>query len=793
MSHSDAQESNESTEQPQRAVTEAERFMPAPAMVNRLKTAMGGIGRNVLGPGVENNIPVDHFQVTRNGETVATTVTLEGEAEAIGRYSAPSKLGVYLSTLFHLAQGNPMLEELQLKPQLALQLMSNALRSYRNFQNDPAKTHSKAGFISWYEWDKDDSNVVPVQWGDHVFVPLLDNGEAKLPLEAIRGAFADSANPLEREVVTLANEILESMDYRPFVNDRADGRLYSGWNVDRNTRSGSDDPEYMWTEWAIPHLDAYLDRDTIDGPGTITKTAWTSLYSGTVTWESPVGPLDIPKLHTWSLHEIWIIQYLGPLIMKSKQARLYHNLLYYLTYMQRENNNAGGLSTEYGHTGYNDAGPSLLHGEGNAVDPDQSVPFGSVFEGLVYPPAMAWADHLLDERWANSRKDGTGRVIKKYGPVTSLRRGNVKPELGAGPSQFYTWDNTGGTANGLAEWYLMTHCDGTDKYTSLSQGYVRAKSRRWNVSCEAAEAAIIKAFDEVVDVIEERWQADPNTLSDSVRGPEDGRESYKAQVIERNQIRAKHHLPDDERGQIMAVDPSNILLPPEKPDFRIYEKPWPGILIADDLNLADYLTRNERHAESLTAPHTKFDGSWRADENSKWLLKDGEFIASYYIKATKPRALLATYLDPEVPLAVKSSDGSMKRYQSSSLWVNVNGFKGGKFTVRLNSNSVTIAIVACDPDAEGQPSADGSWKRIVMSFANEKMERSLKEEQYFNKIDMVVEKPAGTSTLEGTIHVKGVQLHVARANEVSKRVVYGPPGKSARFETRVELLDGSRP
>ena len=54
-------------------------------------------------------------------------------------------------------------------------------------------------------------------------------------------------------------------------------------------------------------------------------------------------------------------------------------------------------------------------------------------------------------------KDGTGRVIKKYGPVTSLRRGNVKPELGAGPSRFYTWDNTGGTANGLAEWYLMTH------------------------------------------------------------------------------------------------------------------------------------------------------------------------------------------------------------------------------------------------------------------------------------------------------------------------------------------------
>ena len=100
---------------------------------------------------------------------------------------------------------------------------------------------------------------------------------------------------------------------------------------------------------------------------------------------------------------------------------------------------------------------------------DQSVPFASVLEGLVYPPAIAWADYLFDERWATSRPDGTGRVIKKYGPVTSLRRGNIKPELGAGPSQFYTWDNTGGTANGLAEWYLMTHLTELKVYESLGR------------------------------------------------------------------------------------------------------------------------------------------------------------------------------------------------------------------------------------------------------------------------------------------------------------------------------------
>ena len=142
-----------------------------------------------------------------------------------------------------------------------------------------------------------------------------------------------------------------------------------------------------------------------------------------------------------------------------------------------------------------------------------------------------------------------------------------------------------------------------------------------------------------------------------------------------------------------------------------------------------------------------------------------------------PISLLATYLDPEVPLAVKSSDGSVKKYRSISLWLNVDGFRGGKFTVKINSNSVTIAIVECDPDAEGRPSSDGKWKRIVDSFANEKMERTIKEEQYFNKIDMVVEKPEGTATIEGTIHVKGVQLHVATADEVCKRVVDGPPGK----------------
>jgi hypothetical protein len=778
MSHSDAQKSNESPAQSQRAILEAQRFTPTPEMVDRLKTAIAGIGRNILGPGVDNNIPVDHFQITRDGDTVATTVTLAGEAEAIGRYSAPSKLGVYLSTLFHLAQGNPMLEALQITPQQALELMSAALRSYRDVQKDPHRTNSKSGFTSWYEWDTD-LNIVPVRLNDHVFVPLLDNGEAKLPLEAISGAFSDSANLLEREIVTLADDILGSMDYRPFVNDRADGRLYSEWSVDTDAGSGSDDPEYAWSEWAIPHLDAYLDRDTIHGPGAITKKAWTSLYTGTVTWDSPAGPLDIPKLHTWTLHELWLIQYLRPLIMKSRQAPLYYNLIYYLTYMQRKNNNAGGLSTEYGHTGYIDAGPSLLDGEGHAADSDQSVPFASVLEGLVYPPAMAWADYMFDNRWATSRKDGTGCVIKKYGPVTSLRRGHVKPELGAGPSQFYTWDNTGGTANGLAEWYLLTHRDGAEKYTSLSEGYVRAKARRWRVSLEEAEAAVIKAFDEVVDVIEARWQAEPETLPASVRGPDDARESYQAQVIERNRLRAKHDFAANDKGRIMAVDPLQIMLPPEERDFSIFEKPWPCVLVADDLNVADYLTRSERHAESLSEPPESFDHSWRADESSEWLLKDGEIIASYHITGKNTRALLATYLDPEVPLAVENADGYVDKYRAISLWLNADGFIGGKFVVMLNSHSVTIAIVECDPGVEGQSSADGKWKRIVMSFAHEKMERAVKDQAYFSKIAMVVERPEGSATVDGTIHVKGVQLHVATAAEVRQRAVAAPSGTSA--------------
>lgn len=229
----------------------------------------------------------------------------------------------------------------------------------------------------------------------------------------------------------------------------------------------------------------------------------------------------------------------------------------------------------------------------------------------------------------------------------------------------------------------------------------------------------------------------------------------------------------------MAVDSSRILLPPEEPDFRIYERPWPNTLFAEDLNVADYLNRKERHHESLTEPDRSFDDSWRVDQDSRWLLKDGEIIASYYIEENKTRALLGTYLEPDVPLAVQKPDGAVEKYESISLWINVKGFKGGKFIVRLNSNSLSIAAVECDPRAEGQLSADLKWKRIVMSFTNEKMKRTIREMEYFNKIEMVVEKPGGAATLQGTIHVKGVQLHLATADDVSRRVMDVPPGKSA--------------
>jgi hypothetical protein len=141
--------------------------------------------------------------------------------------------------------------------------------------------------------------------------------------------------------------------------------------------------------------------------------------------------------------------------------------------------------------------------------------------------------------------------------------------------------------------------------------------------------------------------------------------------------------------------------------------------------------------------------------------------------------LLATYLDPEVPLAVRNIDGAVRKYQCISLWVNSDGFRGGQFIVRLNSNSLAVAIVSCDPQAEGRLSADGKWKRIVMPFAVERMERSIKEHQYFNKLDMVIEKPGDVTTLKGRLHVKGIQLHVAPAVEISGRVVNLPSGRSS--------------
>jgi len=446
MSDSDSQTRHPSTDTPSAALN-AGRYTPDPDLVTRLNSAISGIGRNILGPGVEHHIPVDHFQVIRDGEAVATTVTLRGEADAIGRYSAPSKLGVYISTLFHLAQGDPMLEAMN-RTAAGASAHGHALRAFRSFQKEPDRTHSKA------------------------------------------------------------------------------------------------------------------------------------------------------------------------------------------------------------------------------------------------------------------------------------------------------------------------------------------------------EGAIIRAFNEVVDVLEQRWQADPETLSDSVRGLEANRESYRAQVIDRNRIRSTHGLSDAGKGHVMAVDPREIVLPPKESDFRIYEKPWPDVLSADDLNVGDFLTRPERHQEGMIEPDPDCDESWKADENSRWLLKGGEIIATYAIGEKRTRALLATYLSPEVPLAVRNGDGTMRQYQSMSLWVNVGGFRGGKCVVKLSSNSVAIAIVEFDPHVEDHSSSDEKWKRIVSAFAHESLERTIREAEYFNKLDMLVEKPQGTATLEGTIHVKNVRLHVATAAEVSQRVGDTPsdnlPGITPQPERGVE-------
>jgi hypothetical protein len=116
------------------------------------------------------------------------------------------------------------------------------------------------------------------------------------------------------------------------------------------------------------------------------------------------------------------------------------------------------------------------------------------------------------------------------------------------------------------------------------------------------------------------------------------------------------------------------------------------------------------------------------------------------------------------------------------MWVSAHDGERHTFVVRLSSNSVAVAVIEVDPDGVGSTSADGQWKRIVRPFSNERLERTIGEEEYFNKIDLIVEKPRGTATLMGAIHVKGLQLHVAAAEDVSARVVDGPPGRSARSE-----------
>jgi hypothetical protein len=218
----------------------------------------------------------------------------------------------------------------------------------------------------------------------------------------------------------------------------------------------------------------------------------------------------------------------------------------------------------------------------------------------------------------------------------------------------------------------------------------------------------------------------------------------------------------------MAVDPSKIVLPPEEPDFRLYEGPWPDALVADDLDVSDYLSRSERHSESITAPDETYGPSWRVDAHAAWLLKDGEFIANYLIEEGSTRALLGTYLAPEVPLAVTDRNGSVKKYRSVSLWIHAESFKGNGFVLRISSNSLTIAVAEIDPEAHDQISDDGRWRRVVSPFARERMEETIKNREYGNRIDLIVERPEGSAALGGTIHVKGVQLHVGTVGEVSR-------------------------
>ena len=332
-------------ETPKQVLTKTD-YKVTPETIRFLQKHIGAVGSYITDPqaGVHSptGAPRDHVRLDGKGAVVA-----------VGNYGAPSKDGAYLPTLVLIYQKNPMMSQIKISPDQALDLMLKNLRSLRQFQKDYEGKEVYGGLFPWYELRPDGTRRL-TQYGGRRMVPSLDNGQTTLGgLVVVAGALWDAPKgSKESQVRDLALEVLKNQDYKKWVNPRT-GKLYAEWSFDQDRGVPGGGEVLFWTEWSIPALYAYLNGD-------MTQEGWLSQSNQTFVWDSPAGKLDMPQMYRFSAPEHWIIQYLGKTIMKSKLAPLYLNTVYARAQWARDNNIPGFPGVEYRADGkYVSSGPNL--------------------------------------------------------------------------------------------------------------------------------------------------------------------------------------------------------------------------------------------------------------------------------------------------------------------------------------------------------------------------------------------------------------------------------------------------
>ncbi|MBI3011721.1 MAG: hypothetical protein HYY58_04440 [Candidatus Omnitrophica bacterium] len=405
---------------------------PSPETVAAIQRSLAGIGAYLTTVGVHGptGAPQDSVQINpKTGHMIGNPAN----------YGAPSKDGVYLPFLLHLAQGNPLLSQVNVSREQALRLMLRELGSLRRFQKDYEGREVHGGLFPWQRYVDDGSRRL-TKYAGRRMVPSLDNGQLTMALAAVAGALWNAApGTLERQVRDKAVELLDHQDYGKLVDPRT-GLLFAEWSFDENRGLEKPGHATLWTEWAIPHLWALWTKK-------ITTAAWLQFPNHTFVYNSPKGPIDMPQGYIFSAHELWYLQYLHKTLMKSKLGPLFLNYLYLHAQHARDNNMPGFAATEYHPNGqYSQGGIDLNRiGRGGRIldkinEEFMATPYGTALLALIDPSMAVWVGYLFQQPG----------VIQRYGPVTSFTRKE-------GASAMHTADNTFSTANALGEWYLVAN------------------------------------------------------------------------------------------------------------------------------------------------------------------------------------------------------------------------------------------------------------------------------------------------------------------------------------------------